>query len=63
MPYSAAFVCETATLQNFQELELGDGYGQFSDAVDNLTLYELDQLSTFYYDQIRDFISFLNIQD
>ena len=52
-----------ATMENFQELEIGDGYGQFTDAVKNATLYELDQLSDIYHDQIKEFIAWFKIQD
>ena len=60
-PYCAAFVCETTNIELFQDLELSDGFSKFSDAVDNLTLYELDQMSVFYYEQIKEFIAFLQI--
>ena len=63
-PYSTAFICQTATARNFLEYGVdGNFYTQFSDAADNATLYELDQMSSAYYFIIRDFIGFLSKQD
>lgn len=61
-PYAAAFVCEKIDIQNFQDLALADGFGQFSDAVDNLLLYELDKAADWCYDDAINLIRFLNMR-
>ena len=64
MPYSAAFICETASKKRFLSYGAdGNFYTQFSDAADRATLYELDQMSSHYYESIRGFIGFLKNQD
>ena len=43
MPYSAAFICETARKDKFLTYGAdGNFYTQFADAADRTTLYELD---------------------
>lgn len=43
MPYSAAFICETARKDKFLTYGAdGNFYTQFADAADRATLYELD---------------------
>ena len=41
-PYAAAFVVEMASMDSFRELNSGNGFTYFSEAVDSTTIYELD---------------------
>ncbi len=62
-PYTSAFLCQTATMEQFQVNGSPEFYKLFSGACVNARLFELEQLATEYKEEICQFIIFLKIQD
>ena len=56
-PYSAVFLCEMCHQEYFQDMQMQESLCRsFMDAIDNTTLYEVDQLAADSADAICDFI-------
>ena len=56
-PYSAVFLCEMSQQEYFQDMQMQSSLCQtFSTAIDNATLYEVDQLADDYAEAICDFV-------
>ena len=62
-PYSPAFVIEISSMEAFKELSNGNGFTYYKEAIEATTIYELDQLGTVFYDEIKQFVNFIVIQD
>ena len=59
-PYSAAFVMESANMDDFQDFALdGNFFGLFSTALDNTSLFELELIASYDPESVLEFISFL----
>ena len=62
-PYSAAFVVEMSSRESFTELSEGNGFTYYIEAVESSTIYEIEQLSIPFNEQLTKFVSFIQQLD
>jgi hypothetical protein len=52
-----------ASIEVFRDLQIGNGFQYFTDAVEATTIYEFEQLALPFYDELKMFMNFIAIQD
>ena len=55
-PYACSFVIELASPDSFKELAQVDGYKVFDEAVENIILHELEQVTESFHPGLKQFI-------